>query len=78
MFQVSRPEGVKCTFASCLQCGLEDPSTKTREKCKRYLLSRVRLFVTPWTVAHQSPLSMEFTRQELLEWVAIPFSRGPS
>ena len=26
--------------------------------------SRVRLFVTLWTVAHQSPLSMEFSRQE--------------
>ena len=27
-------------------------------------LSCVRLFVTPWTVAHQSPLSMGFSRQE--------------
>ena len=27
-------------------------------------LSRVQLFVTPWTVAHQAPLSMEFSRQE--------------
>ena len=26
--------------------------------------SRVQLFVTPWTVAHQSPLSMGFSRQE--------------
>ena len=34
--------------------------------------------VTPWTVAHQAPLSMEFSRQKLLEWVAIPFSRGSS
>ena len=25
--------------------------------------SRVRLFVTPWTVAHQAPLSMGFSRQ---------------
>ena len=24
----------------------------------------IRLFVTPWTVAHQAPLSMEFSRQE--------------
>ena len=29
-------------------------------------LSRVRLFVTPWTVAHQAPLSMGFSRQEYL------------
>ena len=27
-------------------------------------LSCVRLFVTPWTVAHQAPPSMEFSRQE--------------
>ena len=28
------------------------------------VLSCVRLFATPWTVAHQAPLSMEFSRQE--------------
>ena len=31
------------------------------------MLSRflsVQLFATPWTVAHQAPLSMEFSRQE--------------
>ena len=28
------------------------------------------LTVTPWTVAHQVPLSMEFSRQEILKWVA--------
>ena len=27
-------------------------------------LSRVRLFVTPWSAAHQAPPSMEFSRQE--------------
>ena len=27
-------------------------------------LSHVQLFVTPWTVAHQPPLSMGFPRQE--------------
>jgi len=27
-------------------------------------LSRVLLFTTPWTVAHQAPLSMGFSRQE--------------
>ena len=27
-------------------------------------LSCVQLFVTPWTVAHQAPLSMEFSKQE--------------
>ena len=34
-------------------------------------LSRVRLFVTPWTVACQAPLSMGFPRQEY--WSGLPF-----
>ena len=34
-------------------------------------LSRVRLFVTPWTVAPQAPLSMGFLRQEY--WSGLPF-----
>ena len=33
-------------------------------------LSRVRLFVTPWTVAHQAPQSMGFSRQEY--WSGLP------
>ena len=40
-------------------------------KVKVKLLSRVQLFVTPWTVAHQAPLSMEFSRQEY--WSGLPF-----
>ena len=39
-------------------------------------LSRVRLFVTPWTVAHQAPLSMGILQARILEWVAMPSSRG--
>ena len=35
------------------------------------VLSRVQLFATPWTVAHQAPLSMEFPRQEY--WSGLPF-----
>ena len=33
--------------------------------------SCVRLFATPWTVAHQAPLSVEFSRQEY--WSGLPF-----
>ena len=36
------------------------------------VLSHVWLFATPWTVAHQAPLSMEFSRQEY--WSGLPFS----
>ena len=35
------------------------------------LPSRVQLFVTPWMVAHQAPLSVEFSRQEY--WSGLPF-----
>ena len=35
------------------------------------LLSRIRLFAIPWTVAYQAPLSMEFSRQEY--WSGLPF-----
>ena len=35
------------------------------------VLSRVWLFATPWTVACQVPLSMEFSRQEY--WRGLPF-----
>ena len=34
-------------------------------------LSRVRLFATLWTVAHQAPLSMGFSRQKY--WSGLPF-----
>ena len=33
--------------------------------------SHVQLFTTPWTIASQAPLSMEFPRQEF--WSGLPF-----
>ena len=50
--------GVGCHFL--LQC----------MKVKVKSLSHVRLFATPWTVAHQAPLSMGFSRQEY--WSGVP------
>ena len=41
-------------------------------KVKVKLLSRVRLFATPWTVAHQVPRSMGFSRQEYWSGVPLP------
>ena len=35
------------------------------------LLSHVRLFAIPWTVAYQAPPSMEFSRQDY--WSGLPF-----
>ena len=40
-------------------------------KVKVKSLSRVRLFVTPWTVAYQAPQFMEFSRHEY--WSGLPF-----
>ena len=34
-------------------------------------LSHVRVFLTPWTVAHQAALFMEFSRQEY--WIELQF-----
>ena len=36
-------------------------------------LNRVRLFATPWTVAHQAPPSMGFSRQEYWSGLPLPF-----
>ena len=36
------------------------------------LLSRVQLLATPWSVAHQAPLSMEFSRQEYYSGLLFP------
>ena len=39
------------------------------------LLSHVQLFVTPWTIAHQIPLAMGFSRQEYWSWLPFPSPR---
>ena len=39
--------------------------------CVLSCFSHVWVFATPWTVAHQAPLSMEFSRQEY--WSGWPF-----
>ena len=39
--------------------------------CVCVCVSHVQLFATPWTVAHQASLSMEFSRQEY--WSGFPF-----
>ena len=40
-------------------------------KVKVKSFSRVQLFATPWTIAHQTPPSMGFSRQEY--WSGLPF-----
>ena len=38
----------------------------------------VQLFATPWTVAHQAPLTMGVLQAKILAWVAVSSSRGSS
>ena len=40
-------------------------------KVKVKLLSCVRFFATPWTIAYQAPPTMGFSRQEY--WSGLPF-----
>ena len=48
------------------------PSLNSNPKCSSAIvLSRVWLFATLWTVAHQTPLSKGFSRQEY--WSGLPF-----
>ena len=53
-------------------------SNAWRWKVKVKSLSCVRLFATPWTAAHQAPLSMGFARQEYClskcqRWLLLPY-----
>ena len=57
-------------YKTCVKShDMRSPMIKQRKKVK--LLSRVRLFATPWTVAYQASLSMGFSRQEY--WSGLPF-----
>ena len=55
-------------------------TNKTQSECCVVLgcSSGVWLFATPWTVAHQAPLSLGILQARILEWVAMPSSRGSS
>ena len=46
-------------------------SSRSRDLCVLSRFSGVWLFETLWTVAHQVPLSMDFSRQEY--WNGLPF-----
>ena len=51
--------------------------THTYMKVKVQLISCVQL-CDPWTVAHQGSSVQWILKARILEWVAIPFSRGSS
>ena len=59
--------------SKCKALGLVHSEGKERKGKERKVksVSRVRLFVTPWTAASQAPPSMGFSRQE--HWSGLPF-----
>ena len=42
------------------------------------MLSHVRIFVTPWTVARQAPAVHGLFQARILEWIAVSDSRASS
>ena len=65
-----------------LPCPWDSPGKNTGVGCHFLLqcmkvksLSRVRLFMTPWTAAYQAPPSMGFSRQEY--WSGVPLPSPP-
>ena len=62
----------ECFYAFPLECKLYESRNNF---IYNYMIveshSRVRLFATPWTVAHQAPRSMGLSRHEY--WSGLPF-----
>ena len=50
---------------------VEDFCSFVHQGCVCSVAECVQLFVTPWTVVRQAPLSIEFSRQEY--WSGLPF-----
>ena len=50
----------------------------TERACMLSCFSSVQLFATLWTIARQTPLSMEILQARILEWVAMSSSKGSS
>ena len=63
-----KKEGGECVIQGLFQ--MQRPWVWYRRVCAQ-LLHCVRLFVATWTVAHQTPLSMGFSRQGY--WSGLPF-----
>ena len=46
--------------------------------CCVYLLKSYLTLCNPWTIAHQTPLSMGILKARIPEWIAMPSSRRSS
>ena len=63
----------KSTGVGCHRLLLCTPSSVHRLYCIHVQsLSCFSLFITPWTIAHQAPLSVEFSRQECWSGLSFP------
>ena len=60
------PDTMSMTASKAQGAGRWEDKMKVKVKS----LSPVQLFVTPWTVAHQAPPSMRFSRQDY--WSGLP------
>ena len=58
-------------FIAKFRLKLKKVRKTTRPLREEKSLNRVRLFATPWTVAHQAPQSVGFSRHEY--WNGLPF-----
>ena len=55
-----------------------EPKIALKSMLLGYSLSRVRLFVIPWITGLPGSYVHAIPQARILEWVAIPFSRGTS
>ena len=63
--------GVCTRLSTCSSTlGEEDRASRDGRACVLSSLRQVWLFVTLWTIVHQAPLSMGFSRQEC--WSGLP------
>ena len=67
----SSKASILCHSAFVMIVQLSRPYMTTGNHLSQTSLSHVRLFATPWTVAHQAPWSMGFSSHEY--WSGLPF-----
>ena len=67
----SLPHFFLCYLRNYLIFVSQSPLLKNRGASVLSRFSHVQLCVTPWSIAHPAPLSMEFSRHEY--WSVLPF-----
>ena len=58
--------------------GSEEPYVAEQIRGQIYVDESVRFFENPWTIAHQASLVHGILQARILEWVAMPCSKGLS